>query len=153
MAALSPWTFITVGIFVIGISLFNQFKMDNSIGFFQYIGYIFVLYGIIRLVWKIFTNPKSSRSKQKEQKENHHVNRNSHTYPHRYGQQQHNPYAQQQQQINQHVKHNPQAQQQQTQQGQQQPGNHQQSALFCRNCGKRISMQDNFCPHCGIRMR
>lgn len=150
MAALSPWTFIIVGTFVSVISLFNQFKMDNSIGFFQYVGYLFIAYGIIRLTWKMITGPKAPKlTEHEKQHEEHHINRNSHTYPHHYGQQQHNPYAQQQKQINPHVRHH--AQQQQTQQSQ--PGNHQQSALFCRNCGKRITMQDNFCPHCGIRMR
>ncbi|MGM5481994.1 MAG: zinc-ribbon domain-containing protein [Nanobdellota archaeon] len=35
-----------------------------------------------------------------------------------------------------------------------QQNNHQHKQIyFCKNCGKRLTIHDNFCPHCGIRLK
>jgi disulfide bond formation protein DsbB len=131
MASINGWWFVLIGFIVLIISSLRQ-----ELLFFRYVAIVFVLYGLIKLGIKQFF----SKKKQEEIKKHPH---NNHTKQHNHQDNIHKGHHHPQNNIQNHN----------LRQQNQMQYNQQQGIFFCRNCGKKLGIHDNFCSNCGTRIK
>ncbi len=135
MANINGWWFIIIGVIV---SFTSKFLVEG-LEIFVYVGYIFLGYGLIKVLLSYLTSKKNKSNKKHHtnHQNNSHKNKQAHSY----------------QSYTQNSNGN---QQQQAHHNRKQTHPHQNpnsKVMFCRNCGKPYAIQDNFCGHCGLRLK
>lgn len=171
--------YIIIGAIVIGFSLYTNSRTENqSMTLFIYIGLIFVIIGIFKLVSGLLHGKNHAKKDYSHQIKHHPENNQKGQYnhamrnhtqhyenPHQYnnynqypGQQTHHPQQQQQRQSsnpthpthhNTNIHHS---------QNHNYPQHSQHHSMFsqtitCQKCGARNNLNSNFCGRCGNKLR
>lgn len=150
MAKISGWWHLGIGLFILTVSLI----IGDGLLAFAFVGGGMVLWGMGKLFIARMKNPKNDIGKAPSK---HHAYDHSHNQMHNrrpgHINPNHTPHHQhintdnqnrQQHAQDQHNYHNQQYNQQQA---------HQPKIFFCRGCGNRLRLHDNFCSHCGMKIK
>lgn len=124
------FVFLIIGVLVLGVSLFKK-----QLTFFTYVGGLFILYGVFKMVFKWITNSSPSEIKNEELRR-YGVNGQ---IPTAQTPNFHNAKTQNTQTLNPHNIHASNVQRTQ--------------AYKCRRCGNMVFLHNNFCSICGLRLK
>lgn len=70
MGQINPWVFIIIGAASTGVSIWtNNINNNNNLLIFQYVGFVFITYGVARLIIKFILNNKNNPLKEQNEKE------------------------------------------------------------------------------------
>jgi hypothetical protein len=138
MVSINGWAFMFIGA---GMAFVAYFLVDE-LWMFTYIGGAFFAYGLLKVIINRLRRPRKKKAHDTYPEYAHSGQEPDHR-AYRPGQQQHPHYALSPQSQYQHqaTSHHQKAQQSQHQ-----------HPLYCRSCGARLRLHDNFCPHCGLKL-
>ncbi|MBN2457768.1 zinc ribbon domain-containing protein [Candidatus Woesearchaeota archaeon] len=159
MASINGWVFVVVGTVIAGMVYF--FIPDMLL--FEYIGIGFIAYGAIKLVLKRIKGKTQKKDLVQNNRQMHNYNMHDHhnseqknSQANRYDHNQPHhtkKYAQDTHENN--YSHNSirAGMQQSLSHGNATNNQNYQHVIYCRRCGNRLRLHDNFCSHCGTRQR